>query len=59
MPIWPIKGHFWCPVVNLVPFGSNLGNLKKNFKEYNKKTNKLKKIQNQTKITNFRKNIEI
>ena len=24
MQCWPILGIFWCPVVNLVPFSSNL-----------------------------------
>ena len=28
MLFWPILGHFWCSVVPLVTFSSNLNNLK-------------------------------
>ena len=29
---WQILGHFWCPVVTMVTFSSNLTNFKKNTK---------------------------
>ena len=32
MPFWPIFGNFWCPVVTLVTFSSNLSNFEKNTK---------------------------
>ena len=45
MLFWLIFGNFWCPVVALLPFSSNLSNFKKNPK---------KKIQHNSK--NFKKN---
>ena len=56
MLIWPIKGHFWCLVVNLVPFSSNLGNLKE-FLKIQQKDKQIQKIQNQTKIKKVQKKI--
>ena len=38
MLFWPIFGNFWCPVVTLVTFSSNISN-------NTKKTKKSKKIQ--------------
>jgi hypothetical protein len=39
MLFWPIFGDFWCPVITLVTFSSNLSNFKKNpkTKQKNKK----------------------
>ena len=28
MLFWPILGHFWCPIVTLVTFSSNLSDLR-------------------------------
>ena len=40
----PIFGNFWCPVVILVTFSSNLSNFEMNFKKIKKtKINKFKK----------------
>ena len=44
---WPILGHFWCPVVTMVTFGSNLTNFKKNTKS---PKNNLKKNLREKKI---------
>ena len=33
MLFWPIFGNFWCPVVTLVTFSSNLGNFESNPKK--------------------------
>ena len=33
MLFWPIFGNFWCPVVNLVTFGSNPSNFERNSKK--------------------------
>jgi hypothetical protein len=41
MLFWPIFGDFWCPVVTLVTFSSNLSNFERNAK----KPKKFKKIQ--------------
>ena len=30
MLFWPSFGHFWCPVVTLVTFSSNLSNFERN-----------------------------
>ena len=43
MLFWPIFGNFWCPVVALLPFSSNLSNFKKNPKKEDPK--QFKKIQ--------------
>ena len=48
MLLWPIFGNFWCPVVTLVIFSSNLNNFEKNHKKKCKKNltfNKIQKIQ--------------
>ena len=42
MLFWPIFGNFWCPVVTLVTFSSNLSNFETNSK-------KLKKIPKKSK----------
>ena len=39
----PILGHFWCPVVTLVAFSSNVSNFKKNPKSQLKILKKSKK----------------
>ena len=46
MLFWTIFGNFWCPVVNLVTFSSNLCNFERNPKKpQNKKQfNKFPKI---------------
>ena len=43
MLFWPILGYFWCPVVTLVYFSSNLSNFKKNPKNQIKLNKILKK----------------
>ena len=42
MLFWPIFGNFWCPVVTLVNFSSNISNFERN-------TKKTKKIQKKKK----------
>ena len=42
MLFWPIYGNFWCPVVTVVTFSSNLSNFERNQKN---KKNPKKKIQ--------------
>ena len=37
MLFWPIFGFFWCPVVTLVTFSSNLKNFERNPKKPKKK----------------------
>ena len=43
MPFWPIFCNFWCPVVPLVTFSSNLSNFERNPKNKNKKIQKKNK----------------
>ena len=49
MLFWPIFGDFWCPVVTMVTFSSNLSNFernnKKKLKNPKKNPKKSKKIQ--------------
>ena len=40
----PIFGDFWCPVVTLVTFSSNLSNFERNPKNLKKNTKKIQKI---------------
>ena len=42
MLFWPIFGNFWCPVVTLVTFNSNLSKFERN----HKKTKESKKVPN-------------
>ena len=42
MLFWPIFGNFWCPIVTMVTFSSNLINFERNPKNKNNK-----KIKNQ------------
>ena len=46
MLFWPIFGNFWCPVVNLVTFSSNISNF-----ESQKTKKNTKKIQKNLKIS--------
>ena len=50
MLFWPILGNFWCPVVALVTFSSNI----RNFERNPKKTKNIQK-QFKQKIKNFKK----
>ena len=43
MLFWPIFGNFWCPVVTLITFSSNISNFERNHKK-NKKSKKIQKI---------------
>ena len=58
MLFWPILGDFWCPVVTVVTFSSNLSNFERTQKngkiqqENSKNSKKLKKIQKSKKIHN-------
>ena len=44
MLFWPIFGNFWCPVVTLVAFSSNLRNFEMNLKKNKKIPQKIWKI---------------
>ena len=44
MLFWPIFGNFWCPVVTLVTFSSNLSNFERNPQKTKKKKPKNQKI---------------
>ena len=50
MLFWPIFGNFWCPVVTLVTFSSNLSTFKRNPPPKNipKNSNNFKKSKNPT-----------
>ena len=43
MLFWPIFDNFWCPVVTLVAFSSNLSNFERNPKKPKKKEEEKKK----------------
>ena len=43
MLFWPILGNFWCPVVTLVTFSSNISNFKRNPKKPKKIQKKIHK----------------
>ena len=47
MLFWPSLGHFWCSVVTLLPFSSNLSSFEKRHKkcQKNRKKKHLKKSQ--------------
>ena len=54
MLFWPILGHFWCLVVNLVTFSSDLSDFEKN--PYNHKISPhLQKNQKKKKSKKFKK----
>ena len=55
MLIWPIFGIFWCLVVTLVPFSSNLRNFERNQKKL-KNPKKIKKISKNPKFQKSPKN---
>ena len=42
---WTTFGNFWCPVVTLVTFSSNISNNNQKKKKIQKKSKKIKKIQ--------------
>ena len=44
MLFWPIFDNFWCPVVTLVTFSSNLSNFERNPKKPKKMHNKSKNL---------------
>ena len=44
MLFWPVFGNFWCPVVTLVTFSSNISNFERNTKKTKKIKKNLKKI---------------
>ena len=52
--LWPVSGHFWCSVVTLVTFRSNLNNFKKIQK--NPKIQKSQKCQPKKNIKTKTKN---
>ena len=57
MLFWPIFGIFWCPVVTLVTFSSNLSNFERNPKKTKKiQKNKNPKISKNPKIKKKPKN---
>ena len=58
MLFWTIFGNFWCPVVTLVTFSTNLSNFKRNPQKNPKKVQKFQKflkIQNPKKIKKSKK----
>ena len=56
MLFWPIFGNFWCPVVTMVTFSSNLINFERNQKKRKKIQKKIQqKIQKIKKIQKFKK----
>ena len=58
MLFWPIFGDFWCPLVTVVTFSSNLSNFERNqnnFKIQKKKSKKFQKIQKSKKIQKIQK----
>ena len=55
MLFWAVFGDFWCPVVTVVTFSSNLSNFERNPPKNEKIQNKSKKIQKNLKIKKSKK----